>query len=62
MEMSEAEHLDAAAVVRPHALVVDYNAIGRMMLAALLEDLGYPVEEAEDGRAGVEMFHASPRP
>jgi CheY-like chemotaxis protein len=60
MEMSEAVHLDDFADRQPRALVVDDDAIGRMMLGALLEDLGYVVEEAEDGRAGVERFNASP--
>jgi CheY-like chemotaxis protein len=58
MEMSEAVRLDNTADRQPRALVVDDDAIGRMMLGALLTELGYAVLEACDGAEGVECFAA----
>lgn len=37
-------------------LVIDDDALLRMTLTAYLEDSGYSVIEAEDGRKGVELF------
>ena len=59
MEMSEAQNTwTEAAAAPPRALVVDDDAIGRMMLGTLLTELGYAVLEACDGAEGVECFAA----
>lgn len=41
-------------------LLIDDDASMRFLLKNLLEKAGYEVEEAKDGRAGVENFSANP--
>lgn len=57
---SEASSADGGTPPRPHdpvlVLVVDDDADGREALRLLLEDAGYAVREAADGRAALEQI------
>ena len=41
-------------------LIIEDHASVRMLLAKVLEDAGYQVCEAENGRQGLKQFHAQP--
>jgi CheY-like chemotaxis protein len=41
-------------------LVIEDQASVRMLLARMLEEAGYEVHEAANGRQGLEQFHAQP--
>src|ERR1700735_4590802 len=41
----------------PHILLVDDNRDGLLVRRALLEELGYTVEVAENGEKGLALFH-----
>ena len=41
-------------------LIIEDDASVRMLLARVLEDAGYQVFEAANGRQGLEQFHAQP--
>ena len=41
-------------------LIIEDQASVRMLLARVLEDAGYQVYEATNGRQGLEQFHARP--
>ena len=43
----------------PHILLVDDNRDGLLVRRALLEELGYTVEVAENGEKGLALFQAS---
>ena len=43
----------------PHILLVDDSRDGLLVRRALLEELGYTVEVAENGEKGLALFHAS---
>jgi two-component system chemotaxis response regulator CheY len=45
-----------------HALVVDDSSTVRRVIGGFLSGLGFSVEEAQDGRAGLERLRAMPSP
>lgn len=45
---------------RPQILVVDDDAINRLVARVLIEARGYSVAEAEDGQEALELFAACP--
>lgn len=51
---------EVAATARRTILVVDDEAMVRAMAAAALEEFGYAIVTASDGREGVERFRAAP--
>ena len=48
---------DAEVKQNPLVLIVDDDPFIRMALGQALEEFGYRVVEAENGTAGIEMFH-----
>ena len=42
-------------------LIVEDEAAVRMLVAEMLQDLGYRVLEARDGPSGLEALHSAPR-
>jgi CheY-like chemotaxis protein len=59
MERIDPQHLVPDGLVRPRALIVDDDVVGRISLRKLLTDCGYAVELAQDGAQGFERFEAS---
>lgn len=50
----------AAHGAKPQILVVDDDAINRLVARVLIESRGYDVVEAEDGETALAMFEAAP--
>ncbi len=46
--------------MNPKILIVDDSAFSRRSVRVVVESLGYPVEEAQDGAQALERFYMSP--